>query len=338
GGDRNDKLTTAPATAGGQPGTKPISDFQAKLTFDSTPTAGSTNPVTSGGIHTALSGKQGTIGAGVSGNIVAYSGTAGTLNTLTKVTAINATAASRTDSNIPTEKAVGAALDGKQAKLTFDSTPTAGSTNPVTSGGIHTALSGKQAAITWATSITASSTNSQYPTAKAVWDLVAELLPGTLQVSASLTSTQITWYAAVRECIKQTHAAGDVPTTVKADMNARGYTANASDSSCIAYQDTYAQGKKKVYRLLTEAEWIECYNMRRLNSHSQYEWVGDVYDYSNRVLCRYDNLSNRSYGNPISSTKVAFSSDIIRKFAAQNPRAALYVCGCYVNIADFTKI
>ncbi|GBR76982.1 tRNA (N6-isopentenyl adenosine(37)-C2)-methylthiotransferase MiaB, partial [Candidatus Termititenax persephonae] len=30
--------------------------------------------------------------------------------------------------------------------------------------------------------------------------------------------------------------------------------------------------------------------------------------------------------------------NIIRKFAAQNPRAALYVCGCYVNIADFTKI
>ena len=35
------------------------------------------------------------------------------------------------------------ALDNKQNKLTFDTTPTAGSTNPVTSGGIKTALDGK---------------------------------------------------------------------------------------------------------------------------------------------------------------------------------------------------
>lgn len=34
-------------------------------------------------------------------------------------------------------------LDGKQAKLTFDTTPTASSTNPVTSGGIKTALDAK---------------------------------------------------------------------------------------------------------------------------------------------------------------------------------------------------
>lgn len=36
-----------------------------------------------------------------------------------------------------------ALLDGKQDKLTFDTTPTAGSTKPVTSGGIKTALDGK---------------------------------------------------------------------------------------------------------------------------------------------------------------------------------------------------
>ena len=33
----------------------------------------------------------------------------------------------------------------KQDKLTFDTTPTSGSTNPVTSGGVYTALSGKAA-------------------------------------------------------------------------------------------------------------------------------------------------------------------------------------------------
>lgn len=36
-----------------------------------------------------------------------------------------------------------AALAGKQNTLTFDSTPTTGSTNPVTSGGVKTALNGK---------------------------------------------------------------------------------------------------------------------------------------------------------------------------------------------------
>ena len=36
-------------------------DFQSQLTFDTTPTQGSTNPVTSGGIYTALTGKQNTL-------------------------------------------------------------------------------------------------------------------------------------------------------------------------------------------------------------------------------------------------------------------------------------
>jgi len=42
-------------------------------------------------------------------------------------------------------EAVEQALGGKQDKLTFDSAPTSGSTNPVTSGGVFTALSGKSA-------------------------------------------------------------------------------------------------------------------------------------------------------------------------------------------------
>lgn len=39
---------------------KLIATKQDKLTFDSTPTSGSTNPVTSGGIKTALDSKLGT--------------------------------------------------------------------------------------------------------------------------------------------------------------------------------------------------------------------------------------------------------------------------------------
>lgn len=50
-------------------------------------------------------------------------------------------------------------LGGKQDTLTFDSTPTANSNNPVTSGGIKTALNGKQNTLTFDTTPTASSSN-----------------------------------------------------------------------------------------------------------------------------------------------------------------------------------
>lgn len=51
------------------------------------------------------------------------------------------------------------ALAAKQDALTFDTTPTASSTNPVTSGGVKTALDGKQDALTFDTTPTANSTN-----------------------------------------------------------------------------------------------------------------------------------------------------------------------------------
>lgn len=89
-----------------------VSGKQDTLTFDTAPVAGSTNPVTSGGIYTALQNAQ-----------------------------------IQTDA-VPTEgstKAVQSggvytALQGKQNTLEFDSAPTQGSTNPVTSGGVYTAL------------------------------------------------------------------------------------------------------------------------------------------------------------------------------------------------------
>lgn len=43
---------------------KAVADFQEKLTFDTTPTQNSTNPVTSGGVYSALQGKQDTLTAG----------------------------------------------------------------------------------------------------------------------------------------------------------------------------------------------------------------------------------------------------------------------------------
>lgn len=90
---------------------------QNTLTFDSTPTNGSSNPVTSDGIHDALATKQSTL---------------------------TFDSAPTDGSNNPvTSNGVYDALAGKQNTLTFDTTPTASSTNPVTSGGIKTALDSK---------------------------------------------------------------------------------------------------------------------------------------------------------------------------------------------------
>lgn len=51
-----------------------LSDYQEKLTFDSIPTTGSNNPVTSSGIASSLSGKQDNI-SGANGEVLYHSGT-----------------------------------------------------------------------------------------------------------------------------------------------------------------------------------------------------------------------------------------------------------------------
>lgn len=50
-------------------------------------------------------------------------------------------------------------LEGKQDKLTFDTSPTEDSANPVTSGGVYTALGGKQDVLTFDDTPTEDSTN-----------------------------------------------------------------------------------------------------------------------------------------------------------------------------------
>ena len=50
-------------------------------------------------------------------------------------------------------------LSVKQDTLTFDTTPTSGSSNPVTSGGVHAALAGKQDTLTFDTAPTSGSSN-----------------------------------------------------------------------------------------------------------------------------------------------------------------------------------
>ena len=63
------------------------------------------------------------------------------------------------DDRYYTESEIDTALAGKQNNLTFDTTPTAGSANPVTSGGIKTALDTKQDTLTFDSTPTANSTN-----------------------------------------------------------------------------------------------------------------------------------------------------------------------------------
>ena len=87
---------------------------QNALTFDSTPTAGSNNPVTSAGIKAYVDNATPTI-------TMDDTPTSGSSNPVKSSGIYNA-------------------LQGKQNTLTFDSTPTASSSNPVTSGGVKTAL------------------------------------------------------------------------------------------------------------------------------------------------------------------------------------------------------
>ncbi len=93
---------------------------QNALVFDTTPTANSANPVTSGGVKTALDGK------------------ANNSDIPTALSELTEDSSHRLVSD--SEKST---WNNKQAKLTFDTTPTAGSSNPVTSGGVKTALDSK---------------------------------------------------------------------------------------------------------------------------------------------------------------------------------------------------
>lgn len=138
---------------------------QDKLTFDNVPTSGSSNPVKSSGIYTALQGKQssltfdnaptqGSTNPVTSGGVYTaiQQGGGGTI-TLDDVP----TAGS---SNAVKSSGIYNALQGKQGTLTFDSTPTQGSTNPVTSGGVYAAIQASGGGVTFDDVPTAGSNNA----------------------------------------------------------------------------------------------------------------------------------------------------------------------------------
>lgn len=134
---------------------------QNTLTFDSTPTDGSSNPVTSDGIYDALATKQSTL---------------------------TFDSAPTDGSNNPvTSNGVYDALAGKQDTLTFDTTPTASSTNPVTSGGIKTALDAKQNTLSWDTAPTSGGTNPM--TSGAIYAHEPFQVTGNASAGSSVTFT-----------------------------------------------------------------------------------------------------------------------------------------------------
>ena len=146
-------------------------ESQDHLTFDSTPTANSYNPVTSGGIKMALSGKQDKdliVNITYDGNTgeysadktyaelvaaynaeknikIVYDGYNFVLQWYESGESFYFTVTEGQDYNVQTlildnDETWTLSQDNYQEPLTFDSTPTASSLNPVTSGGIKTAI------------------------------------------------------------------------------------------------------------------------------------------------------------------------------------------------------
>ena len=120
---------------------------QDKLTFDSEPTYNSDNSVTSGVIYSALEN----ITHSVSDSMNEIGSDIGAIQSSLndKVDKVDGKGLSTNDytdedaaklSALPTKPELNSDLEGKQDKLTFDTTPTANSTNPVTSGGVANAV------------------------------------------------------------------------------------------------------------------------------------------------------------------------------------------------------
>ncbi len=186
---------------------------QATLTFDATPTAGSNNPVTSAGILSALNLKVNLTALANYYNKTEVNDLIAAINTLKyeivetlPVTDIDthtiylvpddqaqnvyeeylyinnewaSLGSTEVDlSNYYTKTQADSLLDEKQDVLTFDSTPTANSDNPVTSAGIKTALDEKQDTLTIDAALSDTSENPVQN--KAIYSQIYEQLYTTL--------------------------------------------------------------------------------------------------------------------------------------------------------------
>lgn len=118
--------------------------------------------------------------------------------------------------------------NSKQANLTFDTTPTANSTNPVTSGGIKTALDTKQATLTFDNNPTSGSNNPVKSSgiynafAKEIMYFTSQTVSVAsnaqiMRIPASGTNSNITTNTIVLEC---TFAA---PANIASDVSWQSY-------------------------------------------------------------------------------------------------------------------
>ena len=107
---------------------------------------------------------SGLLPSGSNNQILQHNGTTWVAETMDSTPTASST-------NPVTSGGVATALGGKQDTLTFDSTPTASSTNPVTSGGVKTYVDGK---VSSAATVSSSSTTTA-PNEKAVYDLVSPI-------------------------------------------------------------------------------------------------------------------------------------------------------------------
>ena len=122
-------------------------NYQTLLTFDTAPTQGSENPVTSGGIYTALQNVQPDLSNYYDKDDI-DEGNRVVSTALNRLNSDVDDLQSDLDSNYYTETEVNDLLDGKQDTLTFDTAPTQGSENPVTSGGLYNVLGDIETALT----------------------------------------------------------------------------------------------------------------------------------------------------------------------------------------------
>ena len=132
---------------------------------------------------------------------------------------------------IDTKTYIDTALAGKQNTLTFDSAPTASSTNPVESGGVKTALDAKQDTLTFDTTPTANSTNpvtsGGIQTALDEKANTADL--GTLAGKDSVSYTEITDKPTTFPPSAHNHSAGDITSgTLGTARGGTGITSNPS--------------------------------------------------------------------------------------------------------------
>lgn len=145
--------------------------------YDSVPTQNSGNPVTSGGVWSALKAME----ISVDGTLSSSSENP----VQNKVIWQALQAVEPTWGNISSKPTT---LTGYG--VTVDSTPTENSSNPVTSGGIYNAVLAKENTSNKKTRITASSTDIDYPSAKAVWSLFFSMQEEITRLKARVTALE----------------------------------------------------------------------------------------------------------------------------------------------------